>query len=62
MVFYFTGLLQGFMIQTGDPNSRTCSPGQSLGDGGPGYTIPAEFIPQYFHKKGAVAAARKEIR
>ena len=46
------------MIQTGDPNSRTASPGQTLGDGGPGYTIPAEFFPQYFHKKGAVAAAR----
>jgi peptidyl-prolyl cis-trans isomerase B (cyclophilin B) len=61
---YYNGILfhrviQGFMIQTGDPNSRTAVSGQSLGDGGPGYTIPAEFIPAHFHKKGAVAAARQ---
>jgi peptidyl-prolyl cis-trans isomerase B (cyclophilin B) len=61
---YYNGILfhrviQGFMIQTGDPNSRTAAPGQSLGEGGPGYTVPAEFIPAYFHKKGAVAAARQ---
>jgi peptidyl-prolyl cis-trans isomerase B (cyclophilin B) len=61
---YYDGILfhrviADFMIQTGDPNSRTAKEGQMLGDGGPGYTIPAEFIPQYFHKKGALAAARQ---
>jgi cyclophilin family peptidyl-prolyl cis-trans isomerase len=60
---YYDGILfhrviQGFMIQTGDPNSRIASTGQTLGDGGPDYTIQAEFFPQYYHKKGAVAAAR----
>ncbi len=61
---YYNGLLfhrviPAFMVQAGDPNSRNSRPGQPLGDGGPNYTIPAEFNPQYFHKKGAVAAARK---
>jgi len=54
----FHRVIEGFMIQAGDPNSRKALEGQQLGDGGPGYTIPAEFKPQYFHKKGAVAAAR----
>lgn len=61
---YYNGILfhrviPAFMIQTGDPNSRNARPGQTLGDGGPGYTIPAEFLPQFFHKKGAIAAARQ---
>jgi cyclophilin family peptidyl-prolyl cis-trans isomerase len=55
----FHRVISDFMIQTGDPNSRTAKQGQMLGDGGPGYTIPAEFNPQYFHKKGALAAARQ---
>lgn len=60
---YYDGLLfhrviSEFMIQAGDPNSRNAVPGKMLGDGGPGYTIPAEFSIQHFHKKGALAAAR----
>lgn len=60
---YFDGLLfhrviSDFMIQGGDPNSRNAVSGQLLGDGGPGYTIPAEFSIHHFHKKGALAAAR----
>ncbi|MBN2273200.1 MAG: peptidylprolyl isomerase [Bacteroidales bacterium] len=60
---YYNGLLfhrviKDFMIQTGDPSSRNAKPGVSLGINGPGYTIPAEFYPHLYHKKGAVAAAR----
>lgn len=55
----FHRVIKDFMIQTGDGNSKTATPGQMLGDGDPGYTIPAEFVyPKYFHKKGALAAAR----
>lgn len=55
----FHRVIKDFMVQTGDGNSKTATPGQMLGDGDPGYTIPAEFVfPKYFHKKGALAAAR----
>lgn len=46
------------MIQGGDPDSKTAQPGQQLGNGGPGYTIPAEFNDKFYHKKGALSAAR----
>ena len=46
------------MIQAGDPNSKDAKPGTQLGSGNPGYTVPAEFKPNRFHKKGALAAAR----
>ena len=46
------------MIQAGDPGSRGAESGIPLGNGGPGYTVPAEFRPSLFHKKGALAAAR----
>ncbi len=60
---YYDGLLfhrviKDFMIQGGDPNSKDATAGQQLGMGGPGYTIPAEILSQFTHKKGAVAAAR----
>lgn len=60
---YYDGLLfhrviNRFMIQSGDPDSRNAPPGKPLGDGGPAYTIPAEFRPELFHKKGVIAAAR----
>ena len=56
----FHRVIPDFMIQTGDPNSRHAAPTDTLCDGGPGYTIPAEIcLPALFHKRGAVAAARE---
>ena len=54
----FHRVIKEFMIQTGDPDSKTAAKGQALGSGGPGYTIDAEFKPELFHKKGALSAAR----
>ena len=54
----FHRVIQNFMIQGGDPESKRAQAGQALGNGGPNYTIPAEFRPSLFHKKGALAAAR----
>lgn len=62
---YYDGLLfhrviADFMVQTGDPDSRAAKPGQRLGDGGPGYTLPLETaLPYRYHYRGAVAAARE---
>lgn len=55
----FHRVIEGFMIQTGDPYSRDTSKIDLWGQGGPGYTVPAEFVNEYWHKKGALAAARK---
>jgi cyclophilin family peptidyl-prolyl cis-trans isomerase len=56
----FHRVINGFMIQGGDPDSKNAPPGQLLGDGGPAYRIDAEFSPDLFHKKGALAAARDD--
>lgn len=53
----FHRIIDGFMIQGGDPNSKDDNPGND-GRGGPGYTIPAEFVQGLTHKYGALAAAR----
>lgn len=56
----FHRVIADFMIQTGDPDSRKALPGTMLGSGDVGYTIPAEFVyPKYYHKRGAMAAARQ---
>ena len=55
----FHRVIEGFMIQTGDPLSRDTSLINKWGTGGPDYTVPAEFVSNYHHKKGALAAARK---
>ena len=55
----FHRVIEGFMIQTGDPFSKDTTLINRWGQGGPNYTIPAEFVNEYWHKKGAIAAARK---
>lgn len=55
----FHRVINNFMIQGGDPESKNAAPGQPLGSGGPGKTIPAEFVNTLFHEKGALSAARQ---
>lgn len=55
----FHRVIQAFMIQGGDPESKHAEPGQQLGSGDVGYTVPAEFDTSFIHKKGALAAARQ---
>ncbi|MDR3351156.1 MAG: peptidylprolyl isomerase [Prevotellaceae bacterium] len=62
---YFDGVIfhrviEKFMIQTGDPDSRNPQAGKMYGTGSPGYTVPAEIIPGLYHKRGALAAARND--
>ena len=56
----FHRVIKNFMVQAGDPESKNADKGVQLGAGGPGYTVPAEFVyPKYFHKRGALSAARQ---
>lgn len=56
----FHRIIKDFMVQAGDPESKNAPKGKMLGSGDVGYTIPAEFVyPMYFHKKGALSAARQ---
>lgn len=55
----FHRVIRGFMIQGGDPLSKDPANAARFGTGGPGYTVPAEFVKEYTHKKGALAAARR---
>ena len=55
----FHRVIKQFMIQAGDPDSKNASDTAMLGSGDVGYTIPAEFNPKFFHKRGVLAAARQ---
>ena len=56
----FHRVINHFMIQGGDPTSKNAAPDVMLGEGDVGYRVDAEFrVPEYFHKKGALAAARE---
>lgn len=55
----FHRVIKEFMIQAGDPDSKEANDSAALGSGDVGYTIPAEIVPQFYHKRGALAAARQ---
>jgi peptidyl-prolyl cis-trans isomerase B (cyclophilin B) len=56
----FHRVIKGFVAQGGDPVSKNCADTFTLGDGDLGYTIPAEFVSSYYHKRGAFAQARDD--
>src|SRR5690606_19387707 len=56
----FHRVIQNFMIQAGDINSKNALPGDTLGDGDLPYTVPSEITAELFHKKGVLAAARDD--
>ena len=55
----FHRVINEFMVQFGDPDSKTAEPGAPLGESDAGYTLPAEIVPGKYHKKGALNAARQ---
>jgi cyclophilin family peptidyl-prolyl cis-trans isomerase len=55
----FHRIIRDFMVQGGDPDSKNAPQGMDLGQGGPGYTLPAEFVDSFYHYRGALAAARQ---
>ena len=55
----FHRVIKDFMIQTGDPETKNTQPGNRLSNEDIGYTIPAEFHPDLYHKRGALASARQ---
>ena len=55
----FHRVIDDFMIQGGDPYTRDTARIAEWGEGGPGYNIDAEFVPEHTHKRGALAAARR---
>lgn len=56
----FHRVIKSHVIQAGDPNSKNAAPGVALGEGGPGYTVPAEFNASLYHHKGALGMARDD--
>ncbi|MDE6361287.1 MAG: peptidylprolyl isomerase [Muribaculaceae bacterium] len=56
----FHRVINEFMVQTGDPDSKNAAENTRLGAGGPDYTLEAEIVyPRHFHHRGALAAARQ---
>jgi cyclophilin family peptidyl-prolyl cis-trans isomerase len=53
-------VIKGFVVQGGDPVSKNCADTFTLGDGDLGYTVPAEFVKSYYHRRGALAQARED--